>query len=182
MDKDGNPILKRSESPTGGSGGTIEKKKKNKPWPWDVKLGGCQMHVGDLNVARAEAKGLLVKHIPDKVKQHMTFKKRSRHNPKQIICARCKEAAWEIIQGEHMENLHNDYVRRMNERKAATRSKPVNLSDTQANALLKGQVIATRKANQHHSEMSYNSNNNSRTHSFGSSSSAFSRNKYTGGD
>ena len=29
VDKDGNPILKRSESPTGGSGGTIEKKKKN---------------------------------------------------------------------------------------------------------------------------------------------------------
>lgn len=177
VDQDGNPILKRSESPTGGSGGTIEKKKKIKPWPWNPKLGGCQMSVGELNIARAEAKGQLRKHIPDLVAKTMTFKKRSVHNPKEIICLRCKEASWEIIQGKHMETLHNDYVRRMNERKAAPRQKPVNLTDAQANALLQGQVIGTRAANQYQSDLSYNSNNHSRTTSFGSSNSAFSRKK-----
>ena len=174
VDQDGNPIQKRSESPTGGSGGTLQKKKEQKPWPWDPKLNGCQMHVGNLNVARAEAKGQLVRFIPDAVKQNMTFKSRNVHNPKEIICGRCKDAVWEIIQGQHMESLHDDYLRRMNERKAAPRHKPVNLTSGQADSLLRGQVIGTRVANQHHSEITYGSNNHSRTNSFGSTSSAFS--------
>ena len=133
------------------------------------------MHVGDINIARAEAKGQVARHIPDTVKQYMTFKKKSVYNPKEIICGRCKDAAWEIIQKKHMENLHGDYVRRMNERKAAPRQKPVHLSTRQAKDLLQGQVIGTRQANQYHSEATYHSNNHSRTHSFGSTNSAFSR-------
>ena len=114
------------------------------------------------------------KFIPDAVKQNMTFKSRNVHNPKEIICGRCKDAVWEIIQGQHMESLHDDYLRRMNERKAAPRHKPVNLTSGQADSLLRGQVIGTRVANQHHSEITYGSNNHSRTNSFGSTSSAFS--------
>ena len=79
--------------------GHYKKRKNKKPWPWDPKLSGCQMHVGNLNVARAEAKGQLVRFIPDAVKQNMTFKSRNVHNPKEIICGRCKDAVWEIIQG-----------------------------------------------------------------------------------
>ena len=104
VNEDGTPKQKRSESPTGGSGGTLEKK-KDKPWPWDVKLGGCQNDISGLNVARAEAQGCLVKHIPEIVKQHCRFKRKSIHNPKQIICRRCKQGLWSIIQEGHMETL-----------------------------------------------------------------------------
>ena len=70
-----------------------------------------------------------------------------------------------------MESLHDDYLRRMNERKAAPRHKPVNLTSGQQIHYLRVRIGI--KVNQHHSEITYGSNNHSRTNSFGSTSSAF---------
>ena len=155
--EDGTPKQKRSESPTGKE---EVSKKKERPWPWDVKLGGCQNDISNVNVARAEAKGCLVKHVPQIVKQHCTFKRKSINNPKQIICSRCKEELWIIIQEGHMEGLQQDYLRRMNERKAAPRQQNRNLSAEQSKTLMSGQVISTRAALEFQSERSHRSVNN----------------------
>ena len=133
-------------------------KKKDKPWPWDPKLGGCQMDISTLNEARAEAKGQMVKFIPEFVKKVCTFKRRSMWNPKEFICDRCKHGAQQIVQEAHMNKLHEDYLRRMSERKAAPRQMPQNLSGAQVSKIMTGQVVSTRRAKEHHSETSNKTN------------------------
>ena len=112
------------------------------------------MDISSLNEARAEARGQMVKFIPEFVKKDCTFKRRSIWNPKELICDRCKEGAQQIVQEARMNRLHEDYLRRMNERKAPSRHQPQTLSNAQVSRIMTGQVVSTRRAKEHHSELS----------------------------